>query len=167
MKPIHAPFYDGYVALVKHLSLQKALELSLDEMKALFETIQEDRADYRYAENKWTIRQVLQHITDAERVFIYRALSISRKDPTPLPGFDENTWAGHTVLSNRPLSQLMKELELLRQSNIMFFEALSEDELLAEGTASEKRINVIALGYIIAGHQKHHCNILKERYLMN
>jgi len=165
MELVYAKFYEGYIDLVKNLSLQEALHTSMVEMKELSEKINEELADYKYADGKWTIRQVIQHILDAERVFIYRANAFARKDETPLPAFDEDLWAAATISSKTSIKILVEELDLLRRSNILFFNSLTDDELYHAGIASNKPINVKALGYIIAGHQKHHTNILKERYL--
>ena len=134
-------------------------------IKALILSLPDEKLNYRYAENKWTIKELLQHIIDAERVFSYRALTFARKDSTPLPGFDENNWAANAQTTSRKWNDLVKEFRALRKSTESLFEAFDENQLLSKGTASEKEINTLALGYICSGHVAHHINIIKERYL--
>ncbi len=159
------PAYTVYVDLVKSSSLNKALKTSMKKFYKTAKKIREKHANYRYADDKWTIVQLLQHIIDAERVFVYRALTFSRNDQTELPGFDENAWADSTVHSTRSIKDLLKELVMVRQSTIAFFDSLTDEELARSGKANGNPMNVIGLGYVAAGHLVHHLNILNNRYL--
>lgn len=166
MKLVYADFYANYVNLYTGTPLSSALISSMKEYSQLITQIPESKAGYRYADNKWSVRQVVQHVIDAERVFIYRANAIARKDRSNLLPFDEDAWANANIHSNRALNELLEEQVHLRKSNQLFFSGLSEEEYNETGTASNKEISVAALGYIIAGHMTHHSNILKERYLL-
>jgi hypothetical protein len=162
---IAAEFYQRYLNLVKEDDVVKALKKNSRQFKKFLEKIPKKKIDFAYAENKWTIKELLQHIIDAERVFSYRALTFARKDSTPLPGFDENNWAANAQTTSRKWNDLVKEFRALRKSTESLFEAFDENQLLSKGTASEKEINTLALGYICSGHVAHHINIIKERYL--
>jgi uncharacterized damage-inducible protein DinB len=124
-----------------------------------------DKFDYRYAEGKWTIKDVIQHIIDAERIFGYRALRISRNDQTPLPGFEENDYVENTDANSRSIQGLLTELSALRHSNLLMFKSFTEKQLTRMGIASNHSISVRALGFLIIGHQKHHQKVFQERYL--
>jgi hypothetical protein len=160
-----AEFYQGYISQAPDEDVSKAIEKNSRNFRKLMKKIPRKKIDYAYAEGKWTIRELVQHIIDAERVFSYRATSIARKDPTPLPSFDENIWAANAHAKDRSWKELIGEFRSLRASNEILFSALSEEQLRSIGTASNKQINVLALGYIIAGHVEHHLGIIKERYL--
>ena len=134
-------------------------------VQQLLITIPEDKGTYRYAEGKWTIKEVLNHMMDAERVFAYRALRFSRNDPTALQPFEENDYATRANAHGRTIHQLAREMQWLRESTIDLYASFTPEMLLLEGTASGKRISVLNLGYIIAGHDVHHQRILVERYL--
>ena len=134
-------------------------------VQQLLTTIPEDKGTYRYAEGKWTIKEVLNHMMDAERVFAYRALRFSRNDPTALQPFEENDYATRANAHGRSIHQLAREMQWLRESTIDLYASFTPEMLLLEGTASGKRISVLNLGYIIAGHDVHHQRILVERYL--
>jgi hypothetical protein len=127
--------------------------------------IPEDKGLYRYGEDKWTVKEVINHMIDAERIFAYRALRFSRNDQTPLPPFDENLYAPEANAHNRTVQQLAKEMKRLRETTIDLFASMTPEMLQREGTASGKRLSVLNLGYIIAGHDIHHHKILHERYL--
>ncbi|MES2239180.1 MAG: DinB family protein [Bacteroidota bacterium] len=145
--------------------LHEDLEISLHDFIRFVQDIPMDKFDYRYAEGKWTIKEIIQHIIDAERVFTYRALRISRNDKTPLPGFNEDDYAANTNANDRHLQGLLTELSIVRQSTLALFKSLSEEQLKRIGIASNNEISVRALGFIIIGHQKHHQKVFKERYL--
>lgn len=163
---IYPEAYQTYIDLVKSSGLKKALTTSMKRFYKLAKKLRQRHAGFRYAEDKWSIRQMMQHIIDAERVFVYRALCFSRNDRTELPGFDENLWAENTHNSDRSISELLEELLLVRQSTLAFFNALTAAELDQNGIANGKQINVRALGYVCAGHLVHHQNILQNRYLL-
>ncbi|HTG64802.1 MAG TPA: DinB family protein [Flavobacterium sp.] len=147
--------------------LYEDLEISLHDFIRFVQDIPMDKFDYRYAEGKWTIKEIIQHIIDTERVFAYRALRISRNDKTPLPGFDENTFALNTNANDRHLQSLLTELSIVRQSTLALFKSFSEEQLRRIGIASNNELSVRAIGFIIIGHQKHHQKVFKERYLLN
>lgn len=118
--------------------------------------------DDTYGPGKWTLKTILQHIIDTERILTYRALRIARADTTPLPGYDENSFAEHTI--ERPWKNLLEEFEIVRQSSIQLFQSFDGEMLVRRGTTSNVEISVLALGYVIAGHQVHHLNIIRNRY---
>jgi hypothetical protein len=162
---IAAEFYHKYINTAKEKEVIKAIKKNSAEFDRLLKKIPAKKINYRYAEGKWTIKELLQHIIDAERVFAYRALRIARKDATPLASFDENKWAENSRGSERSWNDLLKEFRFLRKSTEILFGSFNEDQLLSKGIASNHEINVLALGYIIAGHVQHHINIIRERYL--
>jgi uncharacterized damage-inducible protein DinB len=123
------------------------------------------RGDHRYAEDKWSIRQLVGHVSDAERNFTYRARRIARGDATPLAAFDENAYAETAGSERRTLSSLAAELKAVREATLALFSSLPDDAWTRTGTASGKMVSVRALAYIAAGHAQHHLKILKERYL--
>lgn len=145
--------------------LYEDLEISLHDFIRFVQDIPMDKFDYRYAEGKWTIKEIIQHIIDTERIFAYRALRISRNDIIPLPGFDENDYALNTNANERHLQSLLTELSIVRQSTLALFKSFSEEQLKRIGIASNNEISVRAIGFIIIGHQKHHQKVYKERYL--
>jgi uncharacterized damage-inducible protein DinB len=160
-----APFYASYVAQVFDGDLLEELEISVHELIRFVQNIPMDKYDYRYAEGKWTIKDILQHLMDAERIFAYRALRIARNDKTPLPGFDENDYAIIAGGSERSIRDLLTELALVRQATIHLFKTFDDEALVRTGTASGFPVSVRALGVIIIGHQKHHQKVFEERYL--
>ena len=160
-----APFYASYVAQVPDGDLVEVLEISVHDMIRFVQNIPMDKYDYRYAEGKWTIKDILQHLMDSERIFAYRALRIARNDKTPLPGFDENEFANNAGGDERSIRDLLTELALVRQATIHLFKTFNEEALARIGTASGFSVSVRALGVIIIGHQKHHQKVFEERYL--
>ena len=128
-------------------------------------SIPEEKADYCYALGKWTVKQLLQHLIDTERIFSYRALRFSRGEPLPLPGFNENSYASNAPASHRTLSSLKEEFAFVRQSTDILIKSFTEDQLNKNGVASNYVISVNALCFIIFGHIIHHQKILQERYL--
>jgi uncharacterized damage-inducible protein DinB len=158
-------FYKGYVENVKELDMMMALTQSSKVALSLFRQIPEDMGEYRYSEGKWSIKELLVHMMDAERIFAYRALRFSRNDKTPLPGFEENDYAPLANAHARSINQLVEEMERLRATTIDLFASFTPEMLKREGTASNNRISVLHLGYIIAGHETHHRKIISERYL--
>jgi hypothetical protein len=162
---IAVDYQKAYIALVKEEEIGKALEKSTQQFKKLLKKIPRKKIDYAYAEGKWTIREMLQHIIDAERVFNYRALTFGRKDATPLPGFDENNWATQSGASHRKWEDLVEEFKAVRKASEALFASFSDDQLSFTGDANGHPLNTIALGFLIPGHLAHHMKILKERYL--
>lgn len=143
------------------LILKNALVSSMD----FFKNLPADKWDYRYAEGKWSIKEVLMHIMDTERIFAYRALRIARNDKTPLQGFEQDDYVPFYDAGNRSVDSLLQEFEAVRQATIAQFQYFDEAMLDRMGTASEHPVSVRALGYMIAGHEIHHLNVTRERYL--
>jgi len=158
-------FYKGYVENVKDLDVMVALTQSSKVALSLFRTIPEDMGEYRYAEGKWSIKELFNHMMDAERIFAYRALRFSRNDKTPLPGFEENDYAPLANAHARTLNQLIDEMDRLRATTIDLFASFTPEMLKREGIASSSKLSVLHLGYIIAGHETHHRKVISERYL--
>jgi uncharacterized damage-inducible protein DinB len=158
-------FYHGYITLAMKDDLPKAFEKHQTELIFFLKDIPKKKWDYRYAEGKWSIREVVQHIIDAERVFAYRALCFARKDPMPLPPFDENIFAANSKADNRSKKDLLKELKIVQQSSAQLFNSFDEEQLDQPGTSSGKSTYVKGIAYIVLGHALHHKKILEERYL--
>lgn len=158
-------WYHNYINQVTEDDLTTAFEKQSVSLVRFLEIIPADKYDYRYGEGKWTIKEVLQHIIDAERVFAYRALRFARKDPTPLPGFDENLFASNAKIGNRSWDKLMEELKVVRRSSELLFQSFDAEQLQSNGVSSNSPNYVLAIGFIIIGHAMHHQKIIKERYL--
>ncbi|HSC55217.1 MAG TPA: DinB family protein [Phnomibacter sp.] len=160
----YAPFLETYVNACKGDDVFSLLNYSWDSLNAWLGTIPEEKLHYAYAEGKWTLAQLLQHLIDTERVFAYRAMCIARGEQKPLPPFDENAYAERGNAAHRSLSSLKTEMQVMRKSTIALFNAMNPEDIAAEGIASNHRITVNALGFIIAGHVYHHQRIYLERY---
>jgi uncharacterized damage-inducible protein DinB len=161
--PVH---YYSYVELVKGGHFFELWDQNTREIVELFRSIDEDKHNYRYAENKWTIKDVLMHLVDTERAYSYRAFVCVRGDlQTPLYPVDENLFAANVSTLNRTMESLIEEFELVRKSFRMLFEHTSEKEQRLAGNGTNGRITAGALGYITIGHALHHKNVIKERYL--
>jgi uncharacterized damage-inducible protein DinB len=158
-------FYRGYVEHVKDMDVLEALQYASKLMSDLLRTIPETKGEYRYEQGKWTIKELLNHMQDAERIFAYRALRFSRNDKTPLPGFEEKDYAPEANAHSRTLKQLADELLAVRKSTIDLYSSFNDEMLNREGTANNNTFSVLNLGYIIAGHELHHRKVLQERYL--
>lgn len=158
-------FYHNYINLVTEDELNEAFEKESASFVRFLDTIPVEKYNYRYAESKWTIKEVLQHIIDAERIFSYRALRFARKDKTPLPGFDENSFAIASKADARNWDKLVEEFKVVRRSSELLFHSFDEEQLESDGISSNAPNYVLALGFIIIGHTMHHQKILKERYL--
>ncbi|MBS1558163.1 MAG: DinB family protein [Bacteroidetes bacterium] len=158
-------FYKNYVKLIEEPDLLQALRISGHRLQEWVHSIPQTKADWVYAPGKWTIRETLCHVIDAERIFVYRALRFARNDKTELPGFDERDYTPQANASGRPLPKIAAEMAHLRTSTIDLFESFTPEMLTRKGIASGKEISVMALGFIIAGHETHHRKILQEYYL--
>jgi uncharacterized damage-inducible protein DinB len=161
----YAPYYDRYISLIAEPNALEALERQLAEMMPVLRSITEAQGDHRYAAGKWSIRQVIGHLIDAERVFAYRALRFSRGDRTPLPGFEENDYAETAGSERRSLRDLIDELELVRRSTLAMLRGLDDAAWTRIGTANDVEMSVRAIAFVIAGHGRHHTKLLQERYL--
>lgn len=158
-------FYSTYIKALENVNLIEDLEISLHQFIKFVQNIPFDKFDYSYAPEKWTIKEIIQHLIDTERVFSYRAMRISRNDQTDLPGFDENLYIKNTQAYTRGIQELLSELSAVRFSTIFLFKSFSAQQLLLSGTIDNKNISARALGFLIIGHQKHHHQIFEERYL--
>ncbi|MBV8475199.1 MAG: DinB family protein [Acidobacteria bacterium] len=160
------PYYTRYVALVPQQPILSVLGGQATEMAEILGGITDEQASFRYAPGKWTIKQVLGHIMDTERVFAYRALRIARDDRTPLEGFEQDDYVAHGPFETVSLAELLREYTVVRQATTLLFRHLSPEAWNRRGTANQAEVTVRALAYIIAGHQAHHCRMLRERYLL-
>nr|WP_294780961.1 DinB family protein [uncultured Flavobacterium sp.] len=157
--------FGNYIKEAGDGDLIEELEISLHAFIRFVQNIPMDKFDYRYAPGKWTIKDIIQHLLDCERIFAYRALRFSRNDQTPLASFEEDDYANSTNSNGRSIQDLLTELSALRHSTLLFYKSLSEEQLKRIGTASNNQISVRALGFVIIGHQKHHQKVFEERYL--
>lgn len=161
----YAAYYSGYVSLVPEGDILTILSEQVIETASLVRSIPESAGNFRYAPETWSIKELVGHIIDSERVFAYRALCIARGDKTPLAGFDEKEYIRNASFDRFSLEDLIAELESVRKSTLFLFKHLDENAWRRTGTANENSVTVRALAYIIAGHERHHCNILRDRYL--
>ena len=164
-KTEYGEFYERYVSLIDETDIVSAFEAQLDEMLEFLGAISEEKSATAYAEGKWTIKELVGHLIDGERIFGYRALRISRRDETPMEGFEQDGYIENSEFNNYKFSELTKEFELVRRANIIFFRHLSGEAFTRMGTASGSPVSVRALAFIMLGHVRHHENILKTRYL--
>jgi hypothetical protein len=158
-------FYENYVNRVGAANLHEAVTQYSQLLTDFFTTLPEQKADYQYAPGKWSLKDLLQHIIDTERIMSYRLLRIARKDTTPLPGFEEGDYATNANAPGRSFSALKEELTALRKSTDLLIQSLTEEQLANTGTASGNSATANAIGYIIFGHLLHHQQIVEERYL--
>lgn len=161
----YLPYYGTYVNAVPDGDVLEALSLQGHETFELLSTIPEQQATYRYAPGKWSIKDVVQHIADAERVFAYRLLRFARGDASPLASFDENAYAAAAEADRRHLGELAAELRDVRRATVRLVSGLDETTIGRRGIASNAEVSVRALVWIIAGHELHHLRVLRERYL--
>jgi uncharacterized damage-inducible protein DinB len=163
---ITAPFFQQYINNVPDDgNLLIHLEDIYSETEELISPLSEEKMNFRYAPGKWTIKDMLVHLSDTERIFVYRALRFSRGDSTPLPGFEESLFAEYACANEREKEDILREYALVRESSIAFVESLSDEALNRTGTANEQPVSVRLLVNLIYGHHKHHLKILRERYL--
>jgi len=161
----YAGHFGTYIKQAGDGILIEELEISLHEFIRFVQNIPMDKFDYRYAPGKWTIKDIIQHVMDTERIFAYRALRFSRNDKTALPSFEEDDYANNTNSNSRSIQDLLTEFSALRYSTLLFYKSLSEEQLKRIGIASGNQISVRALGFVMIGHQKHHQKVFEERYL--
>lgn len=158
-------YIQRYKDLVPSENWTEEMKISGEKTVNLYTNLSSKQAEFAYAEGKWTLKELLQHLIDAERIFAYRALRFARKDKTELPGWDEELYAQHYFSKERTLKSLVEEFEAVRKSSILFFENLNQEQLSASGVANGNEISVETLGKLIIGHNIHHLNIIEERYL--
>lgn len=158
-------YFDRYILLTEDVDLDKALDQSLQDLENIDISRLEAVGDQVYAPGKWAIADILQHIIDTERIFDYRALRFARNDGTPLPGYDQDKYAAEAGAAKRTVDELLNELKAVRKTSILFFASLDDTELLRKGICYEREMSVLAIGFTIAGHQQHHLQIIREKYL--
>lgn len=161
----HAAYYEKYISLVPGDDAVAALKENLRTTSELLESISDDQSNSTYAEGKWSIKQLLGHVNDGERVFSYRAMCISRGDETPLPSFDQENYIRNFPFESLRWADLVAEFKAIRHSTIALLTQLPKAAWERRGTASNNPVSVLALAYIMAGHELHHVKILRERYL--
>ena len=161
----YGAYYGRYISLVPEGPIVDTLRDQITETLALLRSLPEERGEHRYAPGKWSIKEMVGHVADAERVFSYRALRIGRGDETPLPGFEQDDYVTRGGFGARTLRHLVDELETVRCGTVLLLEGFDEAAMVRRGTASGFPVSVRALAYITAGHELHHRNVLRERYL--
>ena len=157
-------YFERYVSQVSDGDVVAVLERQPSELRSLFADVEESRGTYAYEEGKWTLKEVLSHLIDGERIFAYRILRISRADETPIEGFEQDGYIENSNANNRCFADLLDEFDLQRRSNLMLIKNLSDEGTRRLGTASGLGISVRGLIYIMAGHVRHHQAIFKEKY---
>ena len=161
----YAEYYHNYIEMVEGEDIVQVLEDHLQTFENFYSSITEEQGEFAYAQGKWTIKEVIGHVIDAERIMAYRALAFARGEEQALPGFEQDEYVANSNFGERKLDDLINEFKTLRTSNIALFKSFSEKQFNRKGTASGNEVSVLALAFIIAGHELHHQKILKERYL--
>lgn len=161
----YAPFFDRYVSRVEEADVLQALARQPGEVRAALAGVRGEAERFRYAEGKWSIREIVGHLADTERIMGYRACCLARGETTSLPGFDENAYVQNASFDDCPLPELLDELEVVREGNLAMFRHLDARAFLRVGTANAHPMSVRALAYIMLGHPRHHLAVLRERYL--
>ncbi|KAA3621037.1 MAG: DinB family protein [Bacteroidetes bacterium] len=161
----YAPFYEPYVSKIESDDILSTLENTLEENLAFLKAIPAEKWDFSYADGKWTIKEILVHLLDAERIFASRAIRIARHDRTPLPGFDQDAYAPYMEANSRSIDSILEEYEAVRKSTITLYRNFNDKMWFRHGLASGTSVTTLALAYIIAGHEAHHFKVMRERYL--
>ena len=161
----YAPYYERYVSLVPDADLVETLKRQGAETLALLRSLKEEQGAHRYEPGKWSVKQLVGHINDGERIFSYRALAFARGDSQPLPGMEQEEWMAGVDFDARTLSDLADEFGAVRAATLHLLRHLSPEAWARRGTASDNEVTVRALAYIIAGHEAHHVAVLREKYL--
>lgn len=161
----HPAQFDRYISLVDAGDAAAVVKKYSADLNAFYTSLPEEKADHAYAEGKWTLKEVLQHIMDTERIFSYRLMCIARKDNTPLPSFDENSYAANSFASARSFASLKEEFVAIRKSTDLLILSLNEEQLSSTGISGTLPAKANSFAYIIFGHLLHHRNITEERYL--
>jgi DinB superfamily len=161
----YGSYYQRYIDLASEDDIVGALDAQAQETAALLGGVSEEQAAHRYEPGKWSIKQLVGHVIDAERIFAYRALSIARGETQAIPGFDQDPYVANAASDDRSLADLTEELVTVRRANVLMLRALPSEAWQRIGTASDNPISVRAIAYILLGHERHHVSILRERYL--
>lgn len=159
------PYYEHYISLVSTDDIVTALEKQAQDTRALLRTVNSQQADFRYSPGKWSVKEVVGHLSDAERILSYRALRISRGDKTPIEGFEQDGYVPNAKFDRRTIGDLLDEFASVRSATVHLFRNWDADAGARSGTANQKQISARALAYTIAGHELHHRRILEEKYL--
>lgn len=162
---VHAPYYDGYIKAMEGKDVFQVLKKQTEDLRFLISAIPEAEGIFRYADGKWSIKEVLGHIIDSERVFGYRLFCILRGEKVSLPGFDENSYVAHSHFNSRSFDSLIDEFTSLRHATTVGLDPLDFEALARVGTANTFQVSAFALLYILAGHCNHHMTIIRDRYL--
>ncbi len=161
-----AEYFEHYINLVNdNEDIIDSLEISHLKTNEILDLITEEQADFTYEKGKWTIKELLIHLIDTERIFCNRALRFARNDKTDLPGYDHDNYVLNSDSTNRTISDIVEEFDIVRKGTIALFKRFSAEMLERGGTANNNKLTVLAIGYIISGHEKHHINVLEEKYL--
>lgn len=158
-------YFETYIRLVPGDGVLKVLEDQILDLQFMLSDIEEEKQNFRYAENKWTLKEVIGHVIDTERILIYRALCFARGHQVPQPGYDPDTFMKHVDFNKRSIYDLAHEFGVVRESGIILFKKMPEEDLDRSGIANEWKMNVRSLVYTIAGHTIHHLNFIRSRYL--
>ena len=161
----YAPYYENYIKLVEDGDILKILNDQSKRTQDVLNSFSEHRGNFRYADGKWTVKEVVGHLLDTERVFAYRALCIARAEKKSLPGFDQDDYVKEGNFNRRELFELNYEFRLLRESNLLLFRSFTPEMLIKKGFANETSVTVLAILFMIAGHEKHHMKVLREKYM--
>lgn len=164
-KTDYADYYQKYIDLIEGDDIIKILSSLNKEASDIFNSFPQSKGDFAYAEGKWTVKEVVGHMMDTDRIFAYRALAIARGEKQPLPSYDQDEYVKNGKFYLRVLADLTYEYRLLRESNILLFKGFDQSVYSNRGIAANNEVTVLALMWMIAGHQKHHLNILREKYL--
>ncbi len=161
----HDPYYRNYIDRVPDGDIAATLGSQVESTLAFLRSVSEENAGRSYAAGKWTMKQVLGHLIDSERIFAYRALCIGRNDKTWLPGFEQDDYVANTDFNTRTLESFIEELAAVRRATVNLFKHFTDEEWQRRGIANQHEISARAIAYIVAGHELHHLEILKSRYL--
>ncbi|GAC1625410.1 MAG: DinB family protein [Candidatus Acidiferrum sp.] len=160
----YAEFHEKYISLIQGEDIVAVLEAHLRQTIAMFSGRSEREGDFRYAPGKWSVKDVLGHVADAERIFVYRALRMARGDQTPLPGFEQDDYVRTARAGERKLASIVEEFTDVRRASISLLRSFDAEAWQRRGVASNHEVTVRALAYITAGHELHHRRVLEERY---
>lgn len=160
----YLPYQSAYIALVPEGDLMEQLRRQKQHTLQLFSGLTAEQLAYRYAEDKWRVQEILQHLIDCERILCYRALRFARKDSTPLPGFEEDWYVTHSAAMERSINEMLEEYAVVRDASIALFRSFTPAMRALTGTANNGQFTVNAIAFVVAGHELHHLRILKERY---
>lgn len=161
----YAPYYESYIKLVEGDDILRILNDQSKKTQDVLNSFSEHKGNFRYADGKWTVKEVVGHLLDTERVFAYRALCIARGEKKSLPGFDQDDYVKEGNFNRRELFELNYDFRLLRESNLLLFRSFTPEMLNRRGFASETSVTVLAILFMIAGHEKHHMKFLREKYI--